>query len=306
VPGALAWLVACLLVAGCTGRVPPPPVEATPLELTATPFFPQREFHCGPAALATVLGASGVAVEPDQLAPYLYVPGRRGTFQVELAALPRRFDRMAVAIEPRFDALLEQLRNGRPVLVLQNLALERWPRWHYAVVVGYLPDTDQLVLRSGGEPRLRVSRPRFLATWARADGWGVGVVPATADPVGLPRQAWLQAAAALESAGRHGVALAAFDAALKRWPDDPTAALGRANNLYLLDRRDEAAQAWAELLARAPGHPAALHNLAMLRIEEGRPCEALRLLPAANADEAALISAARAAAQAAVAPAACR
>jgi hypothetical protein len=35
---------------------------------------------------------------------------------------------------------VDQLEAGRPVLVLQNLALKLWPQWHYAVVVGYLPE----------------------------------------------------------------------------------------------------------------------------------------------------------------------
>jgi len=34
-------------------------------ELREVPFFPQEEFQCGPAALATVLAASGVKVTPE-------------------------------------------------------------------------------------------------------------------------------------------------------------------------------------------------------------------------------------------------
>ena len=42
------------------------------LELRDTPFFPQEEYQCGPAALATVLAASGVAVSPDDLTGKVY------------------------------------------------------------------------------------------------------------------------------------------------------------------------------------------------------------------------------------------
>jgi tetratricopeptide (TPR) repeat protein len=288
-------LAASLALGGCAGvPVPRPQTPGNaPIELAATPFHPQRDYHCGPAALATVLGASGVAVGPDTLAPALYVPDRHGTFQVELAALPRRYDRMAVEIEGSLDALVAQLQLGRPVLVLQNLGFESVPRWHYAVVVGYQPERDRFVLRSGGEQRMLVSTRRFLATWLRADTWGIVVVAPDARPDGLLPSAWLKAAAGLESVGRHGAALAAFESALERWPDEPTALLGRANNLYLLGRHEAAAQGWLAVLAVQPEHAVALHNLVMLRVEQGRACEALRLLPAPRSGEAPLLGTAR-------------
>jgi Flp pilus assembly protein TadD len=187
------------------------------------------------------------------------------------------------------------------VLVLQNLALERWPRWHYAVVVGYLPDQDRFVLRSGSNKRHEVSRTRFLATWIRAGRWGLVVLPPDASPEGLDAASYLKAAAALESAGRNSAALAAFETAVVAWPEQPTAWLGRANNLYLLGRRAEAEAAYAAVLERTPGHPVALHNLAALLVEEGRACAARALLPPAAPGEPALVTQARAAADQAVA-----
>lgn len=290
--------LAAALQGGCAASsIPRPELPGgAPVELTDTSFHPQRDYQCGPAALATVLESAGVAADPDELAPFLYVPGRRGSFQAEMAALPRRYDRLAVPIEGSLDAVVDQLLRGRPVLVLQNLALERLPRWHYAVVVGYLPEEDRFVLRSGDEQRMRVSRTRFLATWLRAGRWGLVVLPAGAAPEGLDPLAYLRAAAGLETAGRYGAALQAFDAALTVWPDDPTARLGRANNLYQLGRRDEAETAYRALLGMAPADVAGLHNLAMLLVEDGRPCAALAALPAAAAGEPALIAGARQAA----------
>jgi hypothetical protein len=56
------------------------------VELTDTPFFPQREYQCGPAALATVLAASEVSVTADALVPEVFLPGRQGSLQSELLA----------------------------------------------------------------------------------------------------------------------------------------------------------------------------------------------------------------------------
>jgi len=35
-----------------------------PVELTEVPFFPQEDYQCGPAALATVLNVTGVTITP--------------------------------------------------------------------------------------------------------------------------------------------------------------------------------------------------------------------------------------------------
>lgn len=289
---AATGLAAVLLLTGCAASsIPRPTVPGNaPLELTEIPWFPQRDHHCGPAALATVLGAGGVAVEPDELAPQLYVPGRHGTFQVELAAVPRRYGRLAVEIDGSLDGLVAQLQRGRPVLVLQNLAIESLPRWHYAVVVGYLPERDRFVLRSGGERRLLMARHRFYATWVRAGRWGVVVVAPESPPDGLAAAAWLNAAAGLESAGHHQAALAAFESAFAAWPDDPTAGLGRANNLYHLGRHPDAESAYRAVLVIEPEHAVALHNLATLLVETGRPCDALEALPSERAGESPLIA----------------
>jgi tetratricopeptide (TPR) repeat protein len=263
------------------------------VELTATPFFPQRDFHCGPAALTTALAASGINTTPDAIAPDLYIPKRQGTLQVELVAAARKFDRLAIEIEPTEEALLTQLRLGRPVVVLQNLLLEALPRWHYAVVVGYLPAEDAFVLRSGGEQRLVMSRARFLATWIRGRRWGIVVMAPTRAPEGLSPSSWLQAAAALESAGKYNAALAAFDSALEVWPEDAMAWLGRGNNLYALGKPDPALTAWSAALRLAPDNPVALHNLVTTLVEIGQPCGALSHLPPEHTNEHALVSAAR-------------
>src|SRR5690606_29566356 len=60
------------------------------VELKSVPFFPQDEYQCGPAALATSLAATGVKVTPTELVPQVYLPERKGSLQVEMLAAARR------------------------------------------------------------------------------------------------------------------------------------------------------------------------------------------------------------------------
>ncbi|MEX1237141.1 MAG: PA2778 family cysteine peptidase, partial [Pseudomonadales bacterium] len=120
-----------------------------PVSLTEVPFFPQQAYQCGPAALATLLQTSQVNVSPDALVPLVYLPARRGSLQIEMLAASRTFGRIAYRLSPSLTNVLKQVQGGRPVLVMQNLGLSWYPRWHYAVVVGYDLPRREIVLHSG-------------------------------------------------------------------------------------------------------------------------------------------------------------
>ena len=141
-------------------------------ELREVPFFPQEEYQCGPAALATVLAASGVKVTPEDLVPQVYLPERKGSLQVEMLAAARRHGLVSYQLAPRFEDLLRELAAGNPVIVLQNLAVG--DGWHYAVAVGYDYDSGMLVLRSGtterGADALHRARSRLEAQQLLGDG----------------------------------------------------------------------------------------------------------------------------------------
>jgi tetratricopeptide (TPR) repeat protein len=204
---------------------------------------------------------------------------------LDLVGAVRRRDRLPVIVDDDLEALVDQLQAGRPVVLLQNLGLRWLPRWHYAVLVGYDPERDRFLLRSGTTEREILSHRRFQATWDRADRWGLVVLAPEDDPGSVPRDAYLQAAAGLESTDHHRAALGAFESALRRWPDDPIALLGRANNLYHLGRLGEAEAAYRRLLDVAPSDRAGINNLVTLLLEGNRPCVAAEVVAAVPAPE---------------------
>jgi hypothetical protein len=109
---------------------------------------------------------------------------------------------MAVTVEPALDALLAEVAAGHPVLVLQNLGLDWLPRWHYAVVIGYDLERQELVLRSGTERRRITPFGVFLNTWDRAERWGIVVLPPQTLPARARPGPWLEAASGLEALGK--------------------------------------------------------------------------------------------------------
>lgn len=283
VPG--FFILVCLFLSGCATdearRLPTlvaatQPALAVRTELTSPPYFPQVDANCGPAALATVLQQRGVNVTPEGLIPQVYLPGRRGSLQVEMLAAARRQGVLAVRIPATLEAVLREVADGTPVLVLQNLGLDWSPSWHYAVVVGYDLASEEFILRSGAEPRMRITFSVFDRTWTRAGRWAivlpqVGIVPptATADEM----------AAALAALERQQATLALpyYRSATVRWPLDVRFPFALANTLYAIGEKAAAGEAWSALLQRFPDHVPTLNNLATLRLEEGRMEDAQRL-----------------------------
>jgi hypothetical protein len=87
-----------------------PPDIPSRVELAEVPFYPQQEFHCGPAALAGVMNYRGVEVVPDQIAELVYVPDLKGSLQVEVVAATRQFDLLPVKLDGRLESLLRCCR----------------------------------------------------------------------------------------------------------------------------------------------------------------------------------------------------
>jgi tetratricopeptide (TPR) repeat protein len=243
-------------------------------EVAGVPFEPQDELYCGPAALAMALSWSGPRVTQAELAPAVFTPGRAGTLQADLVAAARGHGRLAVPVAELGD-LLTELAAGHPVLVLQNLALDWWPVWHYAVAVGYDRVAGDLVLRSGPEARHEVALATFERTWARAGHWGLVILPPDLLPASAGETAVVHAAAALERTDRLAAARVAYDAILERWPDSRGALLGRGNVRYAEGDLDGAERAFRRAVATDPGSGAAWNNLAQVLLERDRPDAAL-------------------------------
>lgn len=268
-------LLLSFLLCGCASHPPllspllPSASAHATLELEATPFHPQKKYQCGPAALATLLVDSGVSVTAESLVPLVYLPEKKGSLQIELVAASRRYQRIPYVIRPDLNSLLAELQAGRPVLVLQNLGFTLFPVWHYAVVIGYSAERDEMILRSGVTRRETLSAHRFLDTWKRAGRWAMvllrpGDFPAVPDQ--LP---YLKAVAALEQSAPAESLIAAYRAALDHWPESSIALFGLAVSQHAKGDLMAAELSYRRLLYAEPDLIAAYNNLAEVLADRG-------------------------------------
>lgn len=253
------------------------------IELGEVPFFPQKDYQCGPAALATTLANIGVKVTPEDLVSQVYLPARQGSLQIEMIAAARRYGMVSYQLAPRFKDLLQEVAAGNPVIVLQNYGVWPIPVWHYAVVVGYDYQKGELLLRSGEKPRLEIPFGILEYTWKESEYWAMVVIPPDHIPVTANESDYLLAVAAIEHAGNPRAAKQAYTTFLARWPNNLGAAIGLSNVLYAMGELREAEFALRRAVIIHPESVAVLNNLAQVLSDRGHNDEAMTLIERAGA-----------------------
>ncbi|MGZ8154349.1 MAG: PA2778 family cysteine peptidase [Burkholderiales bacterium] len=279
------------LLQGCVALVPQtaalrdgwPDAVPEQVELTDAPFFPQREYQCGPAALATALAYFKVPVTADDLVAQVYIPERKGSVPVEMLAAPRRYGMVSYALAPKFEDVLREIAAGTPVVVLQNYGIGPFKRWHYATAVGYDAKVGSLTLRSGEWRRWWMPLAVFEYTWKDSGYWAMVAVPPDRIPATADRARYLEALVAFERAGDAKAAVTAYRRYLERWPDELAASVGLANAYYGLGKLKSVEGVLSEALKRNPESPVVINNLAHTLSEQGRNGEALELIERAPA-----------------------
>ena len=274
----LFFLALPLVVSGCgllsTGRLPQTPNLPDKAMVAGVPFFAQDELQCGPAALAMALQWSGIAVQPSALTPEVFSPGLKGSLQSGLIGSARRHGRVAYPIAGS-EALLAEVAAGHPVIVLVNLGLSWYPKWHYGVVIGYDQERGEVILHSGLTAGEHLSSGVFLNIWQRSEHWGLLILPPGRLPATATEEAWLEAVAGLERTGQWQGAAAGYDAALKRWPESFGAWMGLGNSRYSLHDLAGSAGAFRKATLLQPKNGIPFNNLAQALSKQGKRKEAL-------------------------------
>lgn len=230
--------------------------------LENVPFFPQTQYQCGPAALATIANYYHHSKTPMEIGKNVFLPERKGSLQVELVAELRSMGLLPYPLAPQLEDILDEVESGSPILVLQNLGSESIPFWHYAVVVGFDLDKGIMLLNSGKKEHLETSLSRFMTTWQRSGYWAIAAVPAGQIPVTANRRMYLKTASDMEELGHLEWAGRAYDSAIQQWPDSILALIGLSNVAYQEGDFQKSKRLLLQALRQSPEDADILNNLA--------------------------------------------
>jgi tetratricopeptide (TPR) repeat protein len=280
----IAGVLLLLALEGCAlfipqtialGEAPPAELPAQ-VELVDVPFFPQEDYQCGPAALATVLANQSLDVTPEDLIGQVYVPQRKGSLQVEMLAAARRRGMVSYLLAPKVEDLLREVAAGNPVIVLQDLGIWPFEKWHYAVVVGYDLAKGEVILRSGEVKRRVLPIGAHEYVWRRSGYWAMVALPPDRIPATASERAWLSALAAFERVDTQR-SRTGYKTFLSRWPANVDAMVGLANAHYAGGDLEAAESALRRAQQLQPESVVVLNNLAQTLSDQGRNEEALAL-----------------------------
>ncbi len=286
-----------LFVAGCAHHSLPllssPQEQAEPTEqhesvlLVDLPFYPQTRYHCGPAVMAMLISHYHEPIHPDQIADSLYLPKRKGSYTVEMRAVARQHQLIPYPLSPRssvrsaqaeLSRLKANIKRGQPVVVLQNLRVSFWPKWHYSIVVGFDEAANTVVLTSGNRRVYRVPESLFLSTWEKADYWAMVPLPAQRLPAQLAAPSMVAALEGMVEVGHVSLAETAYKHAIREHPKSVLLHFGAGFLAHQKQQWKRAHDHYHTALSLAPGFTPVLNNLAYIYHEMGEYEQAINVI----------------------------
>ncbi len=227
-------------------------------------FIDQSAGYCGPATLTMAMRWAGENVTVEDVAKQVYTPGFKGSLQSDLVGASRRQGLMAVQIEG-LPALMKEISSGNPVIIFENLGLSWAPTWHYAVVLGYDLEKQEMIMHSGHDAYYHWDMRHFERSWMLGDYWGLVVLPAGKLSKSAGEMPHATAAVGLEQSGEIAAAKKSYQAILKKWPNNLVALLGLGNIAYEQGNRTQAIDWIEKAVKNHPDSLAAKHNLAVAK-----------------------------------------
>ena len=145
--------------------------------ISDVPFFPQSEYECGPAALASVLNYYGYEVRPDEIAKAIYRKRLRGTLSMDLLLFAQGMGVFVRAYRGDLTGVKDQISKDHPLIVFQDVGYPLLPIRHFSVVIGYDETKGILILHSGKQANKAIPYKGFLRSWAKMDNWTLLILP---------------------------------------------------------------------------------------------------------------------------------
>ncbi len=260
-------IIVFLIVSGCLTRA----VQTESLleskndlprsfEIKNVEFIDQSSGFCGPATLTMALRYHHLDTSVDNVSPFVFTPGAKGSFQADMISGARRFGLMAIQLNNLND-LLAEIAAGHPVIIFENLSLSWLPNWHYALAVGFDLDKKEIILHSGHDAYFHWDLRKFERSWMLGDYWGLVVLPAGELASSASELSHSAAAVALEQLKKMTEAEKSYLKILSKWPRSLVSLIGLANIYDQAGKRKDAVRILRLAVQYHPESEAARHNL---------------------------------------------
>lgn len=149
-------------------------IEASPDKgsfIREVPFYPQDQYMCGPASLASLVaywGAPGIA-DIDESVSEVYQAKLKGTLPIDMLLFAKEKGMDAVYYKGSLDDIREKIARKEPLILFLNLGLESYPVGHYIVVVGYSDISGMVIAHSGIDKDRAYTYGELEKAWSKTN-----------------------------------------------------------------------------------------------------------------------------------------
>jgi predicted double-glycine peptidase len=137
--------------------------------ISSVPFFDQKDYQCGPSALAGVLNFYGVHVLPEEVADEIFSTNVRGTFMFDMLIYAQKKGLYARQYRGDIKNLQENIIKNQPLIVMVNFGNSLLQENHFMVVTGY--NYNGFIVQSGNKRSEHISFEKFHNIWNKANNW---------------------------------------------------------------------------------------------------------------------------------------
>ncbi|UCC97106.1 MAG: tetratricopeptide repeat protein [Phycisphaerales bacterium] len=132
--------------------------------ISGVPFFKQKQYDCGPAALACVYNFLGVKQDPEEISQRLYNREHKGSLNLKLLIDAREQGLEATMYSGSFEHIRQAIDNEVPLILMLS---EDEDSMHYVVAVGYEGDNlSTIIVHDGYEAFKQQSRQALEQKWS--------------------------------------------------------------------------------------------------------------------------------------------
>lgn len=239
-------------------------------------IYPQEDYFCGPSSMATLLTHEHIEFVYADVIGNTFTPQLKGSLQLEMKATARHYGLIPYEINPNIAAVLTEVSNNRPVLVLFNLGLDSLPVWHYSVVTGFNKASKEIFLTGAKNNQTWMTFDEFERFFNRGGSWAIIALKPPLLPVASSEKEMIKAIADMAEVGYKDQAKQTATNYVKQHPLSFLGSMMLANINYDMQDYLNASAEYKRALVLKPNDPIVLNNLAQSLLKENKLSEAKR------------------------------
>lgn len=144
-------------------------IDAEEYIIDSVPFFPSKDYHCGPASLAMIFNFFGVKITQDEISEYIYSEGARGTAEFDMVLFAERNGFKTLQYRGNIEDIKDKIKAGKPLIVMVDEGFWFYKKYHYMVVVGF--DDSNVIVNSEQDKHKKINFYDFYKKWRKTDFW---------------------------------------------------------------------------------------------------------------------------------------